>query len=142
MNEQVYGECGKHPGNNMVSCSECSIEDMINKNKPKWWKAPIESKGINPCLCCNALSEILPLETLLFNGFGGWSVNKNGQQFYQAEPNDDFENAKTLNDIEEIIGHDTENEYLAILFTPLRGATFQRHAKDNWVLIEKNGGFA
>lgn len=26
MNDQVYGECGRHPGNNMVNCPLCSMD--------------------------------------------------------------------------------------------------------------------
>ena len=24
----VYGECGKHPGENMTNCSQCAMEEM------------------------------------------------------------------------------------------------------------------
>lgn len=55
---------------------------------------------------------------------------------------DSFEDCKSLADIEEIIGNDDINEYIAELDLPLRGATFQRHEKNLWVLIYQNNGFA
>jgi hypothetical protein len=114
---------------------------MHNEQKPSWWKPGIESKG-SVCFCCGQTREILPLDTLLYDGFGGWSITKNGSFFFQEDPNKEFEDSMTLQGIEDMIGEDTENEYCANLFLPLRGATYQRHSKNNWVLIEKNDGFA
>jgi hypothetical protein len=34
-NNTVYGECGKHPGENMVNCSQCEMETPQPKIKFK-----------------------------------------------------------------------------------------------------------
>ena len=48
--------------------------------KKSWWKPPIESKGTVACLCCGEAAEILPMETKLYGGYGGWNIVKNGKQ--------------------------------------------------------------
>lgn len=103
---------------------------MTENKKPKWWKPAIEGKGS------------LDLHTQLYLGYGGWLVTKNGETFYSAKIEDDFDGAKSLQDIENMIGEDPESEYIALFFGPLREATYQRHAKDQWVLIETGEGFA
>lgn len=84
---------------------------------------------------------MLELDTKFYDGFGGWVVTKNGEEFYR-DTSDDWDNVKDVSDIEEMIGEDEESEYLAILWSPLRGATYQRHSKNHWALIEQNEGFA
>jgi hypothetical protein len=113
----------------------------MKENKPIWWKPGIKATGAI-CACCAQTTELLSLDTVLYDGFGGWSVTKNGQYFFQADQGKEWDETETLKDIENMIGEDNESEYLANLFTPLRGATFQRHAKNHWVLIETNEGFA
>ncbi len=34
MIDQLIGECGKHPGHRMVSCSMCAIESITNQPNP------------------------------------------------------------------------------------------------------------
>lgn len=109
--------------------------------KKSWWKPAIEAKG-SKCLCCGETAELLDLNTKLYNGFGGWVVMKNGQEYFQEENGIDFDEGKDLKHVENMIGEDTENLYEAVVYLPLRGATYQRHAKNNWVLIETNEGFA
>jgi len=116
--------------------------DVSSSKKPKWWKAPIESVGV-ACLCCGGTSEILEMETTLYWGVaGGWNILKNGQQFFCEDGDKEWDEFKQMKHIEEMIGEDNENEYVANFDSPLRDAKYQRHAKDNWVLIEKGMGFA
>lgn len=101
--------------------------------------SPIESKQ-SSCLCCNSIEQHLDFETELYNGFGGWQITKNGELYYQAE-NGDWDNSKTLAEIEIEVSKEPNNDWQAVLFTPLRCATFQRQ-NEKWVLVEQNDGFA
>ena len=101
---------------------------------------PLPAKASNKCTCCGDTVQHLPLDTELYNGFGGWQVNKNGALFYQADSGD-WDNSKTLSDIEVEAALDPNNDWQAVLYTPLRGATYQRQ-NDKWVLVEVNEGFA
>lgn len=67
-------------------------------------------------------------------------ITKNGERFYQSEGLDD-DNVKTLQEIEDVAKLEPYNNWMAILFTPLRGAEYQRQ-NDKWVLVEQNEGFA
>lgn len=113
----------------------------VSGSKPVWWKPAIESKGVG-CLCCGGTSELLELETKLYFGFGGWNILRNGQEFFCDHRDVELDEYKDLKHVEELIGDDTENEYIANFNRPLRSAVYQRHAKNYWVLIEKGDGFA
>lgn len=111
---------------------------MENKS---WIKPPI--KGLtNTCPHCASPADILPLDTKIYNGFGGWSILKNGSLFFIENKDKDWDDFKDLAYIETLIGNDEENEYTAKYYAPLRDALYQRHTKDYWVLIEQGLGFA
>lgn len=110
------------------------------ENKPKWWKPAIKG-GAGGCWCCGS-SEILSLDTRLYYGFGGWTIYKNGEEFFRDDRDVEFDRYKKLSYVEKLIGNDSENEYTAFYYGSLRDATYQRHAKNTWVLINKGQGFA
>jgi hypothetical protein len=93
------------------------------------------------CLCCES-SLILPLDTILHQGFGGWSIYKNGELFFVEDHFKEWDDFKKLQYIEEIAEKDPNNNWIAELELPLRDATYQRHEKGKWVLIRKGIGFA
>lgn len=128
-------------GDDVSSVDLQTSKDILMHIKQHWKKPAIKSSKVT-CVCCNSTDEVLALDTLLYMGFGGWNISKNGEPFFVEENNVEFENSKTLSDVEEMIGEDDESEYLAVLFSPLLGATYQRHSKNHWVLIEEDDGFA
>lgn len=113
--------------------------------KPTWWKPGIEGGG-SSCLCCPQTVALLPMETKLYQSMGGYNVLKNGAEFYGGDPymddSKEWDDLKDLAYVESLIGDDDENEYVCNLDLPLRSAKYQRHAKNQWVLIEKGAGFA
>ena len=85
----------------------------------------------------------LDLDTILFNWFGGWSVRKDGELYYKDE-NPSFiqgDPIQLLVEIEQEAKKDPDHDWRAVLYLPLRGATYQRHGDDMWKLIEINRGF-
>ena len=92
------------------------------------------------CLCCDGTQSHLDLDTVLYNGFGGYYVTKNGETFYSGHDLD-WEEYKKLSDIEAEAKLDPDQDWQVILFSPLRGATYQRQG-EKWVLVEENEGFA
>lgn len=101
---------------------------------------PIKSKHVG-CLCCPGNNQVLSYDTHLYNGFGGYTVFKNGNIYYQARSKDEFYGAKTLLQIEQEVCHDHDSDYRIELFLPLRGGEWQRHLDGNWYLISENEGF-
>lgn len=99
------------------------------------------SKYTRPCLDCPPTEQLLALDTVLYNGFGGYKVTRDGETFYQGGSDEKWEKYKKLAYIEKqaiLLG----GKWKIILYTPLRGATWERKGKKKWVLIETNRGFA
>lgn len=103
---------------------------------------PIEGIGAG-CLCCSGTVQILPLDTNLYFGFGGYSVTKDGQLWYEADPtSDEMMNGKLLSEIEQDAKADPDCDWRVNLNLPLRDGEWQRHGDDTWVLIKVGQGFA
>lgn len=94
------------------------------------------------CLHCAGSHDLLEMDTELYQGFGGYHVEKNGEVFYFPDSDLKWEEYKTLAQIEEDAAKEPDADWRVILNNPFRGATWQRHGKDEWVLIETNLGFA
>jgi hypothetical protein len=93
------------------------------------------------CLCCPSTEDLLPLDTVLYNGFGGYQVQKNGKVFYQGKPDEEWGDYKKLNVFEKLARKE-KGKWEIILNNPLRGATWRRKGKNEWILVETNQGFA
>jgi len=74
-------------------------------------------------------------------GFGLACVEKDGRLVY-IEHNQEWKDLPTLMRFENIARKDPDHDWRVKLHTPLHGEEFQRHSKNNWVLIDSNGGFA
>ncbi len=95
------------------------------------------------CLCCPRTEDLLPINEVLYNGFGGYTVYRNNKVFYQG-PTDEstkWEDYWKLSKIEKIAKKDKAS-WKVVLYTPLRGATWRRKGDKKWVLTETNLGFA
>lgn len=103
-------------------------------------KQPLKSVK-HHCLCCDSAELHLDMDTVLYQGFGGWMVTKNGELFYMGDASGEWESFKKLSDIEKEAALDPDNDWQVICDTPLHGETYQRQG-DKWVLVEQNEGFA
>lgn len=93
------------------------------------------------CLCCEGAATHLPLETVLYNGFGGWIITKDGGLFFSDDMDKEWEEFKTLAFIEDQAKQDPDHDWRAVCYTPLHGETYQRQ-NGKWLLVEQNEGFA
>lgn len=113
---------------------------MLNVKDKTWYK-PGKTEGIHVgCLCCPGPTKTLPMNTRLYNGFGGWIIKVDGGLIHCAQ--NEYEDAPTLMKFENMARKDPEREWVAEIYLPLRGATYQRHGYNSWVLVETNMGFA
>lgn len=94
------------------------------------------------CLCCPKTTDVLNMDTVLYNGFGGYAVYLDRELFYQGDSNGDFDSFLTLSDIEKVVNEKPRGEWKVVLDNPLRGATWLRNMEGKWELIETNQGFA
>ena len=94
------------------------------------------------CPSCPGNEDYLSMDTVLYNGFGGYYVSKDGEEFYSGDPNGEWESFKTLKEIE-LEARINPGKWKVILNNPLRGATWERNNKTcRWILKETNLGFA
>lgn len=104
-----------------------------------------KQKSIKPhaagCLCCPQPEQTLLLETVLYQGFGGWHIEKDGKLFFMDNCNKEWEEFKTLEFFERKAKREPSADWRAVLFNPLHGETYQRQ-RGKWILIKQNEGFA
>lgn len=93
------------------------------------------------CGCCPKSNDVLAMDTVLYNGFGGYTVYLNDEVYFQGNPNDNFDSFPTLRKFE-MIARKNDGKWEVVLNNPLRGATWFRTAEDVWTLTETNQGFA
>ncbi len=106
-------------------------------------KKQMESKKQHiGCLCCGGSEEILPMDTRLYNGFGGWCIVKDGQHYFAEESDKEWEENRMLSEIEEEAKKFPKSKWEANLFLPLRETYYERADCGNWVLIKTGMGFA
>jgi len=94
------------------------------------------------CLSCPGNEDILDMNEVLYQGFGGYHVKRNGKIFYIGDSNLEWEKYKTLKDIEKSAKKDPKAKWQVILDNPLRGAIWERNKNGEWLLKETNLGFA
>ena len=94
------------------------------------------------CVHCPGSADVLEMDTVLYNGFGGYQVQKNDDVFYCGDPNAEWDDFKTLEEIEKEAAKTPEEKWKVILSNPLRGATWERQKDGHWILTETNQGFA
>ena len=93
------------------------------------------------CLNCPQSEDYLALDTVLYNGFGGYSVFKNRKHFWSGDMNGEWDSFPTLRKFENIARKEKARWEIK-LDNPLRGATWLREGNDKWTLIETDQGFA
>jgi hypothetical protein len=105
-------------------------------------KLPEKKPFRGGCMHCPGSEDILQMDTVLYQGFGGYYVRKNGEIHYWPKSDLKWEEFKTLSDIELEAATDPNHKWEVVLDNPLGGATWERHADKQWHLTDTNMGFA
>lgn len=109
----------------------------------KWNKVPAYTGQIHHgCLSCPAVRPLAPLTTRVAVGFGMAAVTKDGHCVYSEPPNIEWDKIPTLRKFENAARKDPHHDWRLILEAPLRSREYQRHGKNEWVLIASGQGFA
>ena len=93
------------------------------------------------CMQCPGNEDVLAMDTVLYNGFGGYSVWKNRKHFWSGDPSGVWDSFPTLRKFENKARKE-KARWEVKLDNPLRGATWLRTKDGVWTLIETNLGFA
>ncbi len=81
------------------------------------------------------------MDTVLYNGFGGYCVWHDDEVFYVGGSDEKWENYWKLSKIEKV-AQKMGGKWQVVLNNPLRGATWTRIGSKQWSLTETNMGFA
>ena len=82
------------------------------------------------------------MSEILYYGFGGYEVFKNGELFYRGKSDIKWEKYKTLRQIENQAKKEPGAEWVVELNNPLRGGKWKRNNDGQYILFETNIGFA
>ena len=105
----------------------------------KWKKLPAVKGGPAGCLNCGGAHAKLPMAALVAVGFGDAHVSRDGVVTYREM------GAKRLSRalrFERQAARDPDHDWRIVLDGPLHGETYQRQGPKEWVLVERNRGFA
>ena len=107
----------------------------------KWEKLePLPGHG-NPCLHCPPIVSKLKMYRRIAVGFGFAAITKDGEIIW-TENGEEFHECPTVMKAENMARKDPDHDWRIVLDGPLHGETYQRQDRNEWVLVEKNVGFA
>ena len=100
--------------------------------------------GPASCLCCGDTVSLLPADFRIAVGIGDAKLTKDGVVVWQEEmsPDHTYFDCMSVEQADELAKQDPDHDWRIVIYGPLRGATYQRHGDMQWVLVEKNEGFA
>ena len=75
-------------------------------------------------------------------GFGYAALTKNGAPIWSEDEAVADNSAMTGADAEALAAQDPDHDWRIVLHGPLSGRTYQRHGPGQWMLVERNDGFA
>ena len=108
-----------------------------------WTKEPAYTGTIHQgCLHCGVVTTTADLGLHVSVGFGFAGIKKDGQVIYSEPYNAEWDKIPTLRKFERMAQKDPDHDWRLILEAPLRSRVYQRHGKNEWVLIASGQGFA
>lgn len=121
-----------------------------------WEKMPVLEGRPNPCLCCPPIPGRACLTKVIAVGFGCAMAMRDDQcvadgehgllfvhgESLECQEPIHLEDWITFGDIEKIALADPDHDWRIVLRGPMHGETYQRQGEGEWLLIEKNEGFA
>jgi hypothetical protein len=109
----------------------------------KWLKLPPLDGRRNPCACCPPIPARASMEDGIAVGFGTALVERDGEVILDGESRySQTGECYTFADAEGLALQDPDHDWRVVLFGPLHGEVYQRQGAGEWLLVEKNQGFA
>lgn len=107
-----------------------------------WEKKPAIEGKHGGCLNCGPRPSFFPADGLIAVGFGYAALHKDGETVWAESSDVDDDDLMTGAQAETLAAADPDHDWQIILHGPLSGRTYQRHAANEWALIEQDMGFA
>lgn len=111
------------------------------KSNGRWEKLPPLPGRPNPCLNCPPIAPLLDLDRPIAVGFGYAGLLRDGLGVWEEQQCDD-EEPMTVAQAEAMAAADPDHDWRIALHGPMHGEVYQRHGQNEWVLVEKDEGFA
>lgn len=112
----------------------------------KWTKLPAIEGEHGGCLNCGPRPSLFPADYEIAVGFGYAALERDGEPVYTEPSCADDEAGEpefmTGAQAEALALADPDHDWRIVLHGPLSGRSYQRHAPNEWALVEQNGGFA
>ena len=105
----------------------------------RWKKLPPVKGGVAGYANCGRAHDVLPLGAIVAVGFGDAHISKDGEVVWRER---NQVRLPTLRTFENRAAKDPDHDWRAVLDGPLHGETYQRQGPKEWVLVERNQGFA
>lgn len=114
------------------------------KMSDKGYLLPAIEGGASSCGCCGATKSQLCAESRIAVGFGDAKLTKDGETIWSEimTPDHTWEDCMSVAQAEDLAKQDPDHDWRIVIYGPLRGMTYQRHGDMQWMLVEKNDGFA
>lgn len=108
-----------------------------------WQRQPAIEGRLGGCLNCGPRPSFFPADGIIAVGFGYAALHRDGQPVY-IEPNEVKSDADYMTgaQAEAMAAADPDHDWQIVLHGLLSGRTYQRHAANEWALIEQDMGFA
>jgi hypothetical protein len=77
-------------------------------------------------------------------GVGDAKLTKDGETIWEEDKTSDYsyDDCMSVAEAEELAKADPDHDWRIVIYGALSGRTYQRHGDMQWVLVEKNLGFA
>ena len=75
-------------------------------------------------------------------GFGYAALHRDGAPVWSEDEAVSDNSMMTGADAEALAAQDPDHDWRIVLHGPLSGRTYQRHGPGQWMLVERNDGFA
>lgn len=106
----------------------------VSRDGEEVYREPSMLDGTNPCGRCVGMGYMDRAYKVICGVCGGTG--------HVEDPNADEPTYWTVQDAENAALADPEHDWRITLFSPLHGETYQRQGDGQWMLVEKNEGFA
>lgn len=113
--------------------------------KPAWWQPPL-ARGAQQCGClnCGPKPNRLNLRQRIAVGFGDAYASRDGAVVLREAhgPHVTDKDSPTVQQAENMARKDPNHDWRIRFYGPLSGQTYQRHGRNEWVLVDTDRGFA
>ncbi len=108
-----------------------------------WIKLPAyEGKVHQGCINCPPVLRKAKMDTKIAVGFGFAGVKRDGDIIFMADTIAEWKDIPTLMKFENMARKDPDHDWRLVLDAPLRSREYQRHSKNEWILVASGEGFA